>query len=370
MIWNNIYSVISGGNNYNFSNDGSPNGELFLSDNVTSLHAGCFANSPNLTNIDLNKVTTLGIECLKNCTGLTNIDLSNVATIGNSALNGCSNISTMTIRNNVTVGTNTFDGVGNFSSTGSGTINVLVCDGSITMTTMITNLNNTTGTLGKSKIKTATLLSNITALTAEFFYGCTLLDTIILNDGLLTIGISAFRQTGIVSITIPNTVTSIGSNAFQGCNLLVNVSLPSLLTNISAGLFQDCISLQSITIPASIISADSSCFKGCTSLKTIIFNSIFTGTYLANQSTANMFYNCTALENVVLKNGWNKSIVISMGTSYFTNVLTHDCIVGLFNSLADLTGQTSQQLRIGSTNLSRVNATEIAIATNKNWTVL
>ena len=81
----------------------------------------------------------------------------------------------------------------------------------------------------------------------------------------------AFRfMTGVTSINIPNSVTSIGAIAFGGCEKLTTLTLPNSLTSLDLAAFDNCINLQSITIPKSVTYIGRSPLAGCASLKTII----------------------------------------------------------------------------------------------------
>jgi len=75
----------------------------------------------------------------------------------------------------------------------------------------------------------------------------------------------------LVSITIPNGVTSIGEAAFFGCTNLTSVNIPNSVTSIGMMSFLRCENLTSIIIPASVISIEDDAFALCTSLKNVIF---------------------------------------------------------------------------------------------------
>lgn len=62
----------------------------------------------------------------------------------------------------------------------------------------------------------------------------------------------AFYKTDLVSVTIPNSVTSIGNSAFGGCTSLSNVSISNSLTTIGQRAFSNCTSLSNVTIPNSV----------------------------------------------------------------------------------------------------------------------
>ena len=78
-----------------------------------------------------------------------------------------------------------------------------------------------------------------------------------------SIGYRAFRQSGITSITIPESVTSIGESAFYGCTGLTSVTIPEGVTSIGQLAFRDCNNLTSVTIPGSVTSIGDSAFGGC-----------------------------------------------------------------------------------------------------------
>jgi len=71
-------------------------------------------------------------------------------------------------------------------------------------------------------------------------------------------------------VTIPNSVTLIGSEAFSGCTGLMSVTIPNSVTTIGVGAFYGCTGLTSVTIPNSVTSIGYNTFSGCTSLTSII----------------------------------------------------------------------------------------------------
>lgn len=97
-----------------------------------------------------------------------------------------------------------------------------------------------------------------------------LIEKIIINHGVTTIGVSAFwRCENLTSVTISDTVTTIDYGAFYKCKSLVNVTIPDSVTTIDDSAFIGCTSLTNVTIPDSVTEIDDEVFDGCTSLKEI-----------------------------------------------------------------------------------------------------
>ena len=73
------------------------------------------------------------------------------------------------------------------------------------------------------------------------------------------------------SVTIPNTVITLGSNSFYNCSGLTSITIPNSITSVSTSAFCFCGGLTSITIPASISNIGDSAFYSCTNLKSAYF---------------------------------------------------------------------------------------------------
>ncbi len=113
---------------------------------------------------------------------------------------------------------------------------------------------------------------------------------------------------GLTSVTIPNSVKTMGIYTFALCTSLNSINLPTSLTSIENSTFSDCNSLTSITIPNSVTSIDKLAFCYCTGLSSInIPNSV---TSIGERA----FDYCTGLTSVTIPNS-----VTSIGERAFIN---------------------------------------------------
>ena len=80
----------------------------------------------------------------------------------------------------------------------------------------------------------------------------------------------AFKQcSALESVTISDSVTSIGNEAFYACSALQSMTIPDSVTIIGNDTFDSCIALQSVTIPDSVTSIGDNAFNGCSALQSV-----------------------------------------------------------------------------------------------------
>ena len=113
---------------------------------------------------------------------------------------------------------------------------------------------------------------NVTSIGENAFLGCTALKYAALPNSLTTIEPAAFSSSGLLSITIPNSVTVIKGTTFTECSSLVSVNLGNGLTTIEDYAFSQCSALPELTIPSSVTSIGNSAFASCDALEHILVN--------------------------------------------------------------------------------------------------
>ena len=108
------------------------------------------------------------------------------------------------------------------------------------------------------------------------------------------IGNNAFYSAGLTSVTIPNTVVTIGNSAFYRCSSLSDVTLGSSVTTIGDYAFCYCGNLTAITIPNSVTTIGYAAFYGCSSMTSLsIGNSV-------SSVAVHAFTNCPELTSITV----------------------------------------------------------------------
>ena len=163
--------------------------------------------------------------------------------------------------------------------------------------------------LKDNSLTTVSIPNYVTSIGSNAFYNCSGLTNITIPDSVTSIGDRAFYNCGsLTSITIPDSVTSIGYQAFSGCSGLTSITIPDSITSIGYSEFFGCSSLTSITIPDSVTSIGDYAFSGCSGLTSITIGGSVTS--IGERA----FYDCSSLTSVTIGGS-----VTSIGVSAFYN---------------------------------------------------
>ncbi len=110
-----------------------------------------------------------------------------------------------------------------------------------------------------------------------------------------TIGSYFFNNPNLTTIYLPNTITSIGDNAFDGFTSLTSITIPNSVESIGSYAFRDCIGLENIFIPVSVTKIGGDAFSNCENLKEVDFGEASAAISISTNS-----FNSCPLEKVVL----------------------------------------------------------------------
>ena len=191
-----------------------------------------------------------------------------VTSIGNDAFHRCFSLTSVTIPNSVTrIGQGAFWGCSSLTS--------------IAIPNSVTSIS-WSAFYGCSSLTSITIPNSVTMIQSNVFCRCSSLTSIIVeasnarydsrnNCNAIINTAKNTLITGCRTTIIPNTVTTIGWGAFDGCSSLTSITIPNSVTSIEPYAFENCSSLISITIPNSVTSIREKAFDSCNSLQNIQF---------------------------------------------------------------------------------------------------
>ena len=279
---------------------------------VTTIGEDAFRQCSGLTTVILgNSVASIGNEAFKDCCGLTSITIpSSVITIGNNAFQDCVGLTTMNFNaySCSIAGTSSnpaFNGCTNISIVNFGDgvtiIPQYLCQGlsgliHVTIPFSVTNIGNSAfsgceglttlnfdakrclnaGNIGCTNVTTVNFGDSVELIPSGLCQGFGVLNTITIPNSVSTIGNSAFNGCGRLTTINYNARNcsiesrySSNNRIFHGCNNLSKVNFGDSVIIIPAYLLHHCVGLDSVTIGNSVTIIGDSAFLGCTGLANI-----------------------------------------------------------------------------------------------------
>ena len=241
-----------------------------------------------------------------------------VTSIGDSAFAGCHNLVSLTI---------------NDAATSIGRRAFAECP----LTTTLELGENIT-TIGNSAfydcrgLKNVTIPQSVTSIGDSAFGECSSLETLSLGENIKTIGDSAFYhcinlgKDDLTSVTIPQSVTSIGKDAFRFCNNMKSLTINGAIESMGARAFAGCISLKTLSLGENIKRIGHFAFADCSSLTNVTIPQSVTsiGNYV--------FRYCTLLKNVTIP---EKVTTIGLGTFSYCKQLEYIMLPAGLTSFRD-----------------------------------
>lgn len=209
---------------------------ITLPASITTIPSYMFAGCSALERVTAKgTITAIGNSAFKSDTALTEIpDLSQVTSIGDRAFYGCSALKTVDLHSVTTMEYGAFQG----------------CDA-------------LSGEID---------LSNLEEIPGHAFCYDPNITSVITCPTLRSIGDWAFIWADISTISLPETLNSIGTYTFYKASLSGTVALPDSLTQLGASAFSGCEEVNAIQIGSGLKDIPANAFAGCTNLKTITVN--------------------------------------------------------------------------------------------------
>ena len=320
---------------------------LSFPNSLKYIGGGAFQNlSHYLTSVTIpSGVTNIEYSTFRACSLLTAVTIQgDVTSIGDSAFGGCSSLTAFTIPSSVTtIGASAFTSCRKLEN--------------ITIPSAVESIGESAFSecyFASSKFINNSSLDEV----ANNYWGATIVDSdtngfLVKNNVLIkyrgtatnitipntvtSIGQEAFRSMyGITSVTITSNVTSIGNNAFYNCTGLTSVTIPN--GTIGQYAFQYCYGLTSLTIGTGVTTIGNYAFNGCSGLTSVTIPDSVTsvGTYA--------FEACSSLTSVTIGTG-----LTSIGNYAFRSCSSLQTITSLRTTAPSVSARTFQDVKTGGT---------------------
>ena len=275
---------------------------IVITANVTTIIGNTFRDCSQLVSATFlnNSITTLPGQLFENCSQLQSVNIpSSVTTVSVGVFRGCSSLTSVDIPSSVT--TISFDAF-----------------------------------MGCSSLRSIFIPASVTSIRSQAFYECGGLASIEVEAGntvydsrgncnAIIESASNTLMTGCRNTVIPNTVVTIGQNAFAQCTEMTQMAIPSSVTSISNAAFSGCSGLTEITIPQSVTTIANMAFANCTGLIKITSlaqrpPSINSDNHTYPDNTTGTFLGVSKQTPVYVPKGSQQLYWVAQGWNEFANI--------------------------------------------------
>ena len=256
-------------------------------------------------------VTSIGDEAFRRCESLQSINIpDSVTSIGEGAFHGCESLQSINIPDSVT-------------SIGCGAFAWCESLQSINIPDSVTSIGCGAFAWCKS-LQSIKIPDSVTSIGNIAFNGCESLRKVdICNKNYYTQDNVLISSQGVVlscwsheeHIVLPDSVTSIGDSAFEGCKSLQSINIPGSVTSIGDSAFWGCYHLESINIPDSVTSIGNRAFCDCRLLNSVIIPDSVTS--IGN----NAFMWCESLKYIIIPLGTKQKFINLLGMEYASRLI-------------------------------------------------
>ena len=260
--------------------------EITLPDKLESIYGWAFTSCKSLTQVEIpESVKYLGGSVFSGCTSLTSVGLPD---------------SLLRIGSGLFDNTPIYDDPSNWEDGVMYLDNYLICSdrnavsGSRAVrggTRLMAN-----GAFAQNKELTEVVIpDSVVSIGADAFNGCSSLERVVLPAGLTEIGADSFREcVSLKEVNIPDGIKTIGDAAFLRCGSLSDIAIPYGVTRIGSHAFGSCSGIKEFDIPGSVTEIGHRAFYGCSSLLNV---SVPNGVSSIGYGT---FNNCSSLRTVTI----------------------------------------------------------------------
>jgi len=282
---------------------------------ISKIEQSLFVDCTSLASITIpENITTIDWDAFKNCKSLTSVTIpASVTTINSNPFARCSKLTAINVSENNTTYKSVNGIVYDMTETTLVAYPAGMAGDTFTVPETVKSINS--GAFqGSANLVSVTIPNSIYYLSGDVFSYSEKLTSINVSDdnkSYKTENGILFNKKGTkfvayptgktdTSYTIPETVTSIGYSAFQGCKNLTSVIIPANVSIIDFNAFNDCFNLNSVTLSEGLSVIESYAFGNCWSLTDIVIPDS------VNTLGWGAFMSCSALENVTISNNLAK----------------------------------------------------------------